>query len=143
MARDAGDALVYTEEEKAERNAQITTQTLAWITATSGQNVTRRILALMLAFIWLSQYVAALVLAIMAPWYGYTAVTVMDAAGQLVTRHVNGFEVASAAIGARAIEMNAAMSLILLYYFAAPHIGKGIDVFLDRFVKRDNAAGAK
>lgn len=60
----SGDALVYTEEEKAEFGQRVRDWLLKWQQATSGQNIARRLIALMVTGVWLLESVAALALTI-------------------------------------------------------------------------------
>ncbi|QFT56609.1 hypothetical protein [Microbulbifer sp. THAF38] len=59
-----GDALVYTEEEKANFKEKILEWMLKWQQVTAGQNLTRRLLALAITFIWLLESAVALILCI-------------------------------------------------------------------------------
>nr|BDD44518.1 hypothetical protein 17 [Moraxellaceae bacterium] len=121
--RDGLDALVYTDEEKARDAAQDRSEArsmvVGWMRATQGQNLARRFLAVMIAGVWLLQYMAGLGLDVAAVW--------ADNAGPL--------QKASTVIGERAVSMNGAMMLILGFYFAAPHMGSIAKVALARFGK--------
>lgn len=69
MVRDAGDALVFTEEEKVEANQKVLDWTLKYMAATNGQNVARRFIALVVVLVWALLVIALGVLAI---WSGFS-----------------------------------------------------------------------
>lgn len=62
----SGDALVYTDEEKAEFGQRVREWLLKWQEATSGQNLARRLIALAITFVWLLECLVALVLSVLA-----------------------------------------------------------------------------
>jgi hypothetical protein len=66
---NAGDALVFTEEEKSRANQKILDFTLRYVTATSGQNIARRLIAIMVVGVWTVFSVGAFILAI---WSGFS-----------------------------------------------------------------------
>ncbi|WP_444902562.1 hypothetical protein ACJJIG_10695 [Microbulbifer sp. SSSA007] len=61
-----GDALVYTEEEKADFKARVLDWMLKWQQVTAGQNLTRRLLALSITFIWLLESLVALIMCVVS-----------------------------------------------------------------------------
>ncbi len=105
------DALMYTDQEKAEDGAKATTEARAmvvgWMQATQGQNLARRLIALGVTGIWAVQYITSMLLGIAAVW--------VDDAGPLIA--------SSAVINESAQQMNGAVMLILGFYFAAPFMG--------------------
>ena len=115
------DALVYTDEEKANDAAAARTEArgmvIKWMEATQGQNLARRLLAVMITFIWLFMYVAAMVGSIIAVW----------------VENTEGWHESAQIIGDYAEQMNGAMMLILAFYFAAPHMGSIVKGALDKF----------
>ena len=115
------DALVYTDEEKANDAAAARTEArgmvIKWMEATQGQNLARRLLAVMITFIWLFMYVAAMVGSIIAVW----------------VKETEAWHESAQIIGDYAEQMNGAMMLILGFYFAAPHIGSIVKGALDKF----------
>lgn len=117
------DKLVYTSEEQAEDAARSTTEArkmvIDWLSATQGQNLARRLLALMIASVWLLQYLGAQILAIIAVW-------VSDPISLKLGRSVE-------ILSANAEQMDGAMMLLLSFYFAAPHMGKIVDSALSKF----------
>jgi len=60
------DALVYTDEEKAQdaakERAAAREMVVGWMQATQGQNLARRFIALVVTLIWAAQYVIAIIL---------------------------------------------------------------------------------
>lgn len=119
------DALVYTDEEKATEAAKARTEArglvVEWMRATQGQNLARRLIALMITTLWLLLYVATMVLDVIAPWLNPTTAKLIHAS--------------SLAIGGRASEMNGAVMLVLAFYFAAPHMGELAKAALGKFGK--------
>ena len=117
------DALVYTDEERAEAaaidRAAGRQMFLGWMDKTQGQNVTRRFLALMIAGTWLIQYIFVMVASVAAIWSEDPAR--LHQATDVVSELADG--------------MTGAMMLILGFYFAAPHLGKMVDGAMARFGK--------
>ena len=118
------DKLVYTDEEKSEAVAADRSEArktiIAWMGATQGQNLSRRILALSISSVWLSQYLIA--------W-------IMDTAVIWVTDPALAAKIteSSNVIGERATQMNGAMMLILGFYFAAPYMGDLVKGAMNKF----------
>lgn len=118
------DALVYTEEEKASDAAadrsEARKRVVEWMSSTEGQNLARRLIALVVTGVWLFMYLVAAALNVAGVWVAdpATAERVMETAQ---------------VIGERAYEMNGAMMLILGFYFAAPHMGEIVGAALGKF----------
>ena len=123
--RDGLDALVYTDEEKATDaaadRAKARSMVVEWMQATSGQNLARRWLAIVITSGWLAQYAAANLFAVAAVF------TKEPLAQQMLA--------ASGIMGGYANQMNGAVMLILAFYFAAPHMGQIVDSAMQRFGK--------
>lgn len=107
------DALVHTDEEKAQEAAQNRSEArkmvVDWMQATQGQNLARRLIALSITAIWLLVYVVAVVLGMVAVWFdGPLAGNIMENSNQ-------AFDAADS--------MSGPIMLILSFYFAAPHMG--------------------
>lgn len=121
MIRDTGDALFYTEEEKAaDRRESASAERkmiIDWMETTKGQNLGRRLLALMITGVWLVMYVISAILSTAAIWADDTEKWVASAK----------------LIGDYSYQMNGAMMLILAFYFAAPHMGKIVEGALNKF----------
>ncbi|MGB0662782.1 MAG: hypothetical protein ACPGMR_03225 [Pontibacterium sp.] len=66
MVRDAGDALVFTEEEKQAANQKVLDWVLAYMQATNGQNIARRFIALVVVLVWALMAITIGVLAVIA-----------------------------------------------------------------------------
>ena len=117
------DSLVYTEEEKAQHAAkersEARSMVVKWMEATQGQNLARRLIALMVAVTWLMQYLIMMLLSIISVW-------VED------SEKLNN---SAKLIGEYTESMNGAMMLILAFYFAAPHMGSMLGGALNKFGK--------
>ena len=117
------DALVYTPEEKAKDAAQSRTEARAlvvnWMQATSGQNLARRLLAVMITGIWLVQYILAMIFSLTAVWLPEGASERLSESAELV--------------GGYAHQMNGAVMLILAFYFSAPYMGTVVEGAMKRF----------
>ena len=121
MLKDAGDAMFYTDEEKAADAARSVTEArqmvVSWMQATSGQNLARRLLAVAITFVWLSMYLCSMIMNIVAVWVNNSADWIASAS----------------IVGSYADKMNGAVMLILAFYFAAPHMDKIVDGAMKRF----------
>lgn len=121
--RDGLDALVYTDEEKAEAHARDISESrqmmIEWFRNTQGQNLARRLIALVVTCVWALQYTTAQLLAVTAVWFS----------GPVSERLVSSSKI----IGGYGEATTGAMMLVLAFYFAAPHMGKVVDRALDRF----------
>jgi hypothetical protein len=117
------DALVYTSEEKAHdamaSRSEARRMVVAWMSATQGQNLARRLIALSITFVWLSQFIVAQALTLISIW-------VSDPA-----RLIDSADVMRDGAGA----MNGAVMLILAFYFAAPHMGDIAKAVTSKFVR--------
>ncbi len=115
------DKLVYTSEEKAEDQSAAVTEArqmvIKWLEATSGQNLARRLLALMITAIWLMQYVFMMAMSTVSVW----------------VKEPTAFIESAKVMGGYAETMKGAVMLILAFYFAAPHMGSIVQGALDKF----------
>lgn len=123
MIRDAGDALFYTDEEKAKDAATQVTEgrkmIVAWMQATTGQNLARRLLAVAITFTWLLMYISSMIMNVVSVW------VTPETADKLVTNALTIFNFADA--------MQGAVMLILAFYFAAPHMDKIVGSAMGKF----------
>lgn len=126
------DALVYTDEERAHaasaERSEARSVLVDWFKATSGQNLSRRFLAMLIAFTWLLMYLVSAGLSVsvvFAPACDPDAV-------QCLAQQLNQ---ASSIIGERADSMSGAMMLILGFYFAAPHLSSIVGPAVSKFSK--------
>lgn len=107
------DKLIYTSEEKADAHERSVTEgrlmVIEWLRNTQGQNLARRVIALVVVFFWLSLYACMVVCNFMSVWW-------VDRVEQLSASAVM--------MGGYAKDMNTPVMLILGFYFAAPHLGK-------------------
>lgn len=105
------DALVYTDEEQAQEAAKDRSEArkmiVEWMRATQGQNLARRLIALSITGVWLSQYIAAQIVSAVAVFSGDKE-KLLELSGILKTG---------------AASMDSAVMLILGFYFAAPYMG--------------------
>tara|TARA_R110000744_G_scaffold268172_1_gene381853 strand:- start:6928 stop:7386 length:459 start_codon:yes stop_codon:yes gene_type:complete len=127
LIRDAGDVIWYTEEEKAQdaarRGAQSDKLLIDWMESSKGQNLARRMLAVMLASVWMLMFLLSTLGDMIAPFLAlHSDPAFMDA-----------WRESSDAIDGRTEQMTGAMMLILGFYFAAPHLGKVIDGAMNKF----------
>lgn len=114
------DALVYTDEEKAQaasqERAQARQMVIGWMERTQGQNLARRLIALVVTGIWAVQYVIAMLLDVAGIWI--TDERIMQSAESI---RQGGDSVTGA------------MMLVLGFYFAAPHLDKVVGGAMNRF----------
>ena len=117
------DKMFYTEEEKAEAMAAdrsaARSMVIEWMRNTQGQNLARRLLALMIAGVWLAQYSASMLLNMLAPWQEPAVADKIAASAKVLTDAAG--------------QMDGAMMLLLGFYFAAPHMGSIATVALAKF----------
>ena len=117
------DALVYTDEEKAQDHAKAVTEArsmlVGWMEASQGHRLARRIIALSITFSWL-----ALVL-----------VTLGLGALSIVFESTQEFAQIAEITSDSMESMQGAVMLILAFYFAAPHIGDIVKPAMDKFSK--------
>lgn len=120
------DKLVYTSEEKADDAAKATTEArqmvIDWMRSTQGQNLARRLIALSVTGVWLFHYVLASFLNMVAVFTnaaGVVTAVKLQAAGVIAKSNAN--------------DMEAAVMLILAFYFAAPHMGKIATAAMSKF----------
>jgi hypothetical protein len=117
------DALVYTDEEKAgdaaKERSEARLMIVDWVKNSQGQNIARRLIALIITTVWLLMYLISAGLDVAVVW--------MDESlrGQVSQ--------SALAIGQRADSMTGAMMLILAFYFAAPHMDKIVGAALGKF----------
>jgi len=118
------DALVYTDEEKAQEaskeRSEARSMVVEWMTATQGQNLARRIIALTITGTWLSQYLMAQFLSMAGIWIEKSE-QILEAA----TLMQNGAD-----------SMGSPVMLILAFYFAAPHMGQIINPIMSNMAKK-------
>ncbi len=117
------DALTYTKEERAtdaaKSRSEARSMLIEWMATTTGQNLARRLLAVMITGVWLTQYMASMALNLIAIW----------------VQRPDEWQESAVLVGGYAERMNGAMMLILAFYFAAPHMGSIVSSALDRFGK--------
>lgn len=123
IIKSAGDALWYTDEEKAQDKAnraqQIDTLLVNWMDTTKGQNIARRLLAVLITSVWLSLYVVGIILNLVSVWVNDELRINMIVNANLLSDNAD--------------KMSGAVMLILAFYFAAPHMSKIVDGALSKF----------
>jgi hypothetical protein len=116
--RDGLDALVYTDEEKAQdaskERSEARSMLVGWMEATQGQNLARRLISLAITGVWLAQYVIASVASALAIFF-VDSNKALNELAKLMTVNAN--------------DMSSAVMLILAFYFAAPHMGEFVKAF--------------
>lgn len=122
------DKLWYTEEEKAEDKAKARSEArgviLEWMKHTQGQNLSRRLIALSITFVWLFLHLTSALLNVIAIW--------------LETSHAKLMTESAKVIAETAGDMVSAVMLILGFYFASPYMGEIATVALKRFGQRND-----
>lgn len=117
------DALVYTDEEKAgdaaKERSEARLMIVDWVKNSQGQNIARRLIALIITAVWLLMFLVSTVLDVAVVWID-----------QSLRSQVSQSAIA---IGERANSMTGAMMLILAFYFAAPHMDKIVGAALGKF----------
>lgn len=122
--KSALDKLVYTSEEKADDEAKAVTQARSmvvdWMAQTKGQNIARRIIALGIVFTWLGSWILSLGLRVAYIWWPSdelleTAKAVNESVGDM---------------------MHTGVTMILGFYFAAPHMSKMVEAWAGKQTKR-------
>lgn len=126
-ARDGIDALIYTDEEKANDAAKDRSEArsmfVEWIRNSQGQNLARRLIALAITSVWLSQYFLGNLMLVVAVWVDDLTSDKLKESAKITLESAEG--------------MNGAMMLILGFYFAAPHLGKLAEGALKKFGKAE------
>jgi len=122
------DALVYTDEEKAQdagkERAAARKMIVQWMETTKGQNLARRLIALSIVAVWLFQYVASMFLSVAGIW--------IDSPEKLIA--------SAKVIGESAKTLNSPIMLILAFYFSAPYMKDIAEGVMNKFNK--NVSGA-
>lgn len=121
------DRFIYTKGEKAADAADAITEgrkmVIKWMETTQGQNLSRRLIALSITFVWLAMFIVRMGLSIAAIW-------LEDATSWTASADV---------IGDNIDQMTGAVMLILGFYFASPYLGKITGVAMDKFAKKKDA----
>lgn len=133
------DALVYTGEERAADAAadrsEARKMVVAWMSSTQGQNLARRLIALSITAVWLSQFVISQVIQVAAVWADRTP-TMID--GVTVLSTADKMAATATVLTEGAAAMNGAVMLILAFYFAAPHMGDIAKAVTQKFTRSVN-----
>ena len=120
------DKLTYTSEEKAQDAAKqrekARDQVVAFMEATKGQNIARRLIAFIMVSIWSICYVTSL---------GMIVASVFVTGADLVERLKEG----AGLIDAHISDIEYPLMLILAFYFGAPHVENVIASWTSRTKK--------
>ena len=120
------DALLYTEEEKANDGAKERSEArqmvVGWMAATQGQNLARRLIALSISGVWLLSIIGEKIVG---------AIAVFADDPEKLTKLADVMSE-----GTR--EMSSPVMLILAFYFAAPHMGDIAKAVTTKFTKDVN-----
>ena len=123
---NALDKLWYTSEEKAEDKAKATTEArtmvIEWMKATSGQNLARRLIALVVTSMWVFTKTMNIGFAIAIKWVD-NPILAVKLNETLEIMQDNSSDVTSA------------MMLVLAFYFSAPFMGDIAKGALNKFGK--------
>lgn len=105
-AANAIDRFVYTKGEKAEDNERAKEAIYNWIEQTSGQNLTRRFLAVLITMVWISEFVISGILDII-----YVIFPTHPLIGKVAQE-----------ISHSGYDLSSYVTVIITFYFSAPHI---------------------
>lgn len=131
---DALDKIWYTSEEKADHQERLGVMLIEWVKNTSGQNLARRIIALLIVAMWLFERSTALILNAVAVWMPSKPKTIGLLTDVNYEPGVSEKMIASAKyIATSADQMQGAVMLILAFYFAAPHMGGIVKGAIEKF----------
>lgn len=130
------DKIWYTTEERADaeearwaaqHSARLKGQEMliSWIQASQGQNLARRWLTVNITSVWLVQMLLGMVFAIASVW--------SDDPDRLLST--------AGILQGYAAEMGTIVLIIVLFYFAAPHMGEALNMLLSRFGINVNKTG--
>ena len=124
------DKLVHTGEEKSEEAARDRSEArkmvIEWLKNTQGQNLSRRLIALSITFVWLGSYLFGRVTAGLAIFTNNSGAVTSE---KLILLAEQSKETAHV--------MNPAVMLILAFYFAAPHMGEIVKGAFSRIQSKD------
>lgn len=121
------DKIWYTDEEKSEDKAQARREGqqvfMSWIESTSGSRVARRMIAMVVTFIWATQYFLAMALLAAVPWVDAPS-TVEAMKASALSLHTSGEQI------------DGAMLFVLGYYFfadkSAAAVNAGVEMFKNK-----------
>lgn len=122
------DDAFYTDAEEAKDKMEMRKANqmfvLDWMKGTQGQNLSRRLLAISIAFTWLFMKIAGSAVSVVGIW----SETLSDEKIKATTEVLTSFT----------SDMTGAVMLILGFYFAAPHMGSIATAALQRFGQRND-----
>jgi len=122
------DKLIYTKEEQSDAAREDTKEfrlvMVEWFKNSQGQNLSRRLLAIGIAFCWLGMFLISCAVHVSAMFVDPELASKLQGSAQL--------------IGENAERLNGAVMLIIGFYFAAPHLGAIIKPAMDKFSSSSN-----
>lgn len=134
------DKIWYTKEERAdneearwnkqfEARAKAQELMLDWMKASQGHNVARRWLTVQITRVWLWQMILGMAFAVASVW----------------AKEPDRLLATAGIMQGYAAEMGAIVMIIVLFYFAAPHMGEALNILLQRLGLRvpDSSKPAK
>lgn len=106
------DSLIYTKQEKTRdiieaeaRDVSEARNTIVkWMDSSKGQNLSRRVIALMIVSTWLFMFILISVFAILSIWYDQ----IMMLASEILKENIK--------------ELSTTVTVIIGFYFALPHL---------------------
>lgn len=120
------DKLYYSAEEKADDKAAAAKEAnsayISWLNATSGSNLARRFIAIVVTVVWASQYVLSMILSCIAPWVTSEAT-------------VKALMETSKLLQANGDQGNAAFMVVLGFYFLSNHAAPMFEAATKMFTK--------
>lgn len=127
MVRDAGDALVYTKEERAEYAAEERREAhavmLEWIKNSQGQNLSRRFLTIVITSVWLLFLITSVFVSIAGIWIDQEQAKIAETYTKL-NEIVSGME--------------PIIMLIIGFYFSSPYLNKFSQAAIAKFEGKSN-----
>ncbi len=133
------DKLSYTEEEKvqdaAKQREKARDQVVAFMEATSGQNVARRLIALVIVSVWVICYMTSIGMIVVAVFVDPT----LDAEGVVVYNLADQLREGSRMIDTHISDIEMALMFILAFYFGAPHVSAALKTFIESRQKKEEA----
>ena len=115
------DSLCYTDQERsqdaAKERSEARGMVVGWMESTKGQNISRRFIAISTTTVWLSQIILGQIISIVAIFVGDASTEKLSAVTDI--------------LNSGADDMSGIVMLVFGFYFAAPHMGKMAQAFVD------------
>lgn len=114
------DKMKFTQEERAEVNLQLGKSVVNWVETSKGQNLSRRLIAVMVSAVWVLGVVLSLIFAVIIPFVSHETAETFNIA-------LAGIKSVFGDFGVSGVFM-----MVVGFYFAAPHIDKFAGVALKK-----------